>query len=295
MKSNDLLKYDVSVVIPTIGEPTLSNVIIALNKGTLIPAEIIIAIPKEKLAYVSNLEGGNVKILALNIKGQVKQRIEGFKFAQYEYVLQLDSDIIVETHTLHNLVDAIIEKGTMSAICPVYDNVSEDLFNKKLGKWKTWLKQIYNHLLDERSIIPPGTITKSGTQTWPPFVSDNNHFARSEWLPGGCILHFKQNLCLIDYYPFSGKAYGEDVIHSILLRKRGVKLFISRRAKIKNEGAYDEQFNSWSELIIYLGKLHKIKLYIVKLINGSIVRMRIWNLFFDVKQLFKFLIGKSRV
>jgi GT2 family glycosyltransferase len=289
VNSNESFNQNVSVVIPTIGEPTLADVIIALNIGTLIPKEIIIAIPQEKVAAVRNFEGGNVKILALNLKGQVKQRIEGFKIAKYDYVLQLDSDIIVKRDTVQNLVLALDEQGLASAICPVYDNGYEDPLIRKQVKLAKVFKKMLNLLLDGRFIIPPGTITKAGIQEWPPFASDNNKYAKSEWLPGGCVMHSKQNLYLNDYYPFTGKAYGEDVIHSILLRNKGVSLYICRNAVIKNDGAYDEVFNTFGKLYKYLKKTYLYKSLIVKLINGSFIRLFLWMLFFSASQSVRYL------
>ena len=46
-----------------------------------------------------------------------------------------------------------------------------------------------------------------------------------DWQPGGCILHKRENLILDGYFPFSGKAYSEDLMHSFLLRSAGVRLF----------------------------------------------------------------------
>ena len=47
-----------------------------------------------------------------------------------------------------------------------------------------------------------------------------------DWQSGGCVLHKKKNLILDDYYPFSGKAFSEDLIHSYLLKKEGLKKLI---------------------------------------------------------------------
>jgi hypothetical protein len=149
---------------------------------------------------------------------------------------------------------------------------------------KTFFRKLWNLLLDGRFNIPPGTITKAGVQLWPPFVSDQNTFAESEWLPGGCVMHLKQNLHLTDYYPFIGKAYGEDVIHSILLRKKGLSLYICRNATIKNEGAYEEVFNSYRKLYDYLVKTYRYKSFILRLINGSSLRLFFWMLFFSATQ-----------
>ena len=54
----------------------------------------------------------------------------------------------------------------------------------------------------------------------------------TDWLPGGCILHLKNNLVMFDYYPFKGKAFCEDLIHSHFLKKKN-KLFITKKAICK--------------------------------------------------------------
>ena len=43
-------------------------------------------------------------------------------------------------------------------------------------------------------------------------------------------MHLKKNLILNDYFKFEGKAYCEDLYHSLLLKKNGVKLFIDSSA-----------------------------------------------------------------
>jgi hypothetical protein len=44
------------------------------------------------------------------------------------------------------------------------------------------------------------------------------------WLPGGCVLHRRVNLVLSDYYPFRGKAFAEDLFHSVELTRKGIRL-----------------------------------------------------------------------
>jgi len=43
-----------------------------------------------------------------------------------------------------------------------------------------------------------------------------------EWLAGGCVM--RKNLVLEDFYPFAGKAFYEDMIHSWHLTRRGIAL-----------------------------------------------------------------------
>lgn len=281
--------YRVSVVIPTIGEGILEKAIVALNNGSLPPNEIIICIPREYLNRISNIKWGNIKILALDIKGQVKQRIEGFKIAQNNYVLQLDSDILVQSDTLQNLVKAINEKGLKSAICPNYSLAND---TSKLNIF-SFFKYIQNLLMDGRLIIPKGIITKAGIQMPPPFNLKDT-YSISEWVPGGCVMHYKNNLELIDYYPFAGKAYGEDVIHSIMLRKKGISLYVYREAVVLNEGMFEEIFKSYSELHYYIKRIFNYKLLILKLTRGNKIRFFFWMLIFYIKTHIKHLITSKR-
>ena len=73
-----------------------------------------------------------------------------------------------------------------------------------------------------------------------------------DWLPGGCILHRRENLIVKNYYPFSGKAYAEDLFHSLLLKEKGVILVRSGKA------ICDLDFTSSS----YQGIVKQIELYI---------------------------------
>ena len=46
-------------------------------------------------------------------------------------------------------------------------------------------------------------------------------------------MHRKENLITYDFYPYKGKAYSEDIIHSIIMRKKRIKLIRSGRATCK--------------------------------------------------------------
>ena len=45
-------------------------------------------------------------------------------------------------------------------------------------------------------------------------------------------MHHRKNLILNNYFSYSGKAYCEDLFHSIELKKRGIKLYILPSAKV---------------------------------------------------------------
>ena len=47
-------------------------------------------------------------------------------------------------------------------------------------------------------------------------------------IPGACVVHSTKNLQINWEYPKEGKAYAEDIMHSQLLKKKKIKLFVER-------------------------------------------------------------------
>ena len=87
-----------------------------------------------------------------------------------------------------------------------------------------------------------------------------------QWIPGGCLMHYRNNLYLEDYYPFKGKAYYEDLIHSSILIKRNVKLFIIKDAICKTDfPIFPKQFK---EFLKYIRSYN----YTSKIYNVSLIR-----------------------
>jgi len=85
-------------------------------------------------------------------------------------------------------------------------------------------------------------------------------------------LHRKENLILEDYFPFEGKAYAEDVIHSFLLRKQGVKLYVCKGAIAYTD--VGDGIESWAEFF----KQYKAVKYASALFKGNLTRLRIFYL-----------------
>ena len=107
----------VSVVIPSLGEKQLENTLIHLNNGTIIPDEILICIPKSYAPKFDCHKFHNLKFVFTEKMGQVKQRIEGFKLAKNKYILQMDSDLVLEKNCLHlPLISFLILLNLLSCI-----------------------------------------------------------------------------------------------------------------------------------------------------------------------------------
>ena len=81
------------------------------------------------------------------------------------------------------------------------------------GTYSVKLESLYGAILPSGAALPyPTSYKLNPSQT-------------SEWLPGGCLLMLTSKLATDFKYPFSGKAYCEDLFHSHQLIKNGMKLY----------------------------------------------------------------------
>lgn len=265
---------NISVVIPSLGGRILIDTIKHLNNGSLFPEEIIIAIPEEFRSNYVTIRAKNVKFLFTKQKGQVYQRCEGFKIVKYKYVLQLDDDVFVDKNCLKNLVNNI-KKNTSIAPVMCYKNSKKSVFyysNKWYINFIHWF--IHGCKFGPKKM---GTVSKSVLAFGHDNIIYKNPVVSSEWLAGGCILHNKENLILTNYFPFTGKAYGEDLIHSFLLKQNNVSLLLD-----KNAICYIDEFDS---SLYNLEMDYNSKKYYNKLNKLNNFRLYLW--FFYKKYFFK--------
>ena len=75
-----------------------------------------------------------------------------------------------------------------------------------------------------------------------------------------------------NYFPLPGKAFAEDIIHSLLRSSRNINHFIAIPAIIKT--GVDEDNQSWESLKIEL----KARLHVVKILHANRFRLVIWGL-----------------
>jgi hypothetical protein len=257
-----------TVVIATLGNINLIETINQINNGILKPEEILICIPKD---YVNNIKNisciNNVKIVPTNVKGQVLQRIEGFKLVKTDYTIQLDDDIHVDENCFNILIEKLNYFGLYSAVSPTLffkqsrkSCYSNNYFNSKL------MRLLYSNNADVN-----GKISKTGAVFGIDLTLLNDEHIETEWLPGGCVAHHTKNLILDKFYPFDGKAYYEDVYHSILLRKKTIKLFIC-----KNANCFIDDYENFSTNIFksYFHE-YKFKSHVLDMLNKTKIFLKI--------------------
>jgi cellulose synthase/poly-beta-1,6-N-acetylglucosamine synthase-like glycosyltransferase len=259
---------NLTIVIPTVGENSLLEVIKNLNSNISIPKKILVVIYKKNLIKIDKKikNYDNVEIATTNSPGQVHQRVEGFKLAKTDFVMQLDADCFVDNQSIIEMIN-FLKSHDKASVGPCFLDIKNNLPIHKLideFKIKRTLKNLVLGFPNDNQIM--GKISKSGTNFGVDFNFLKEDIIQVEWIPGGCSMHYKKYLCLKNYFPFKGKAFYEDLIHSKILIQNNIKLFIIKKAICKTDFPIFPK--KLKEFIMYLKSYN----YSCKIYNVSIVR-----------------------
>jgi GT2 family glycosyltransferase len=218
-------KYQVSVVIPTLGGETLKGTIEQLNRSTLVPKEILVCIPQTHAHKVVDLVIPNVNIIETSFGGQVAQRAYGFTLVKYPFVLQVDDDLEVSETCLSELVTFVGSKQNIAVAPSLLGHITGKLspYMSKPNRYSSWMYKSLFWIINGEKGYQAGRISKAGVNMG--FSSEATEPYEVDWLPGGCALHLRENLITYNYYPYKGKAFAEDLFQSAILRKNGIKLY----------------------------------------------------------------------
>jgi len=264
----------ISVVIPSLGGD-LCQMLDTLYLSGIQPNEVIICLPNDSHTFENIDHYENLKVVYAERYGQVYQRAVGFKASKGDYVLQLDDDILLDKDCLGRLLTTLEQLPKKSSVSPcLFDIDGSPMYREK----KSGVLSIYYWLINGNLGYKPGGISQAGTNFGVNPTETTEELIQVDWQPGGCVLHRKENLVLIDYYPNKGKAYCEDLIHSFLLRKSGVSLFTDINAK-----CYTPLNPRLS--LHGLSADYSARRYFVKLANLSIVRMWLHYVVYVIRSL----------
>ena len=259
---------NLTIVIPTVGEKSLLEVIKNLNSNISIPKKILVVIYKRNLIKIDKKikNYDNVEIATTNSPGQVHQRVEGFKLAKTDFVMQLDADCFIDNHSIIEMMD-FLKSHDKASVGPCFLDIKNNLpIHKFIDEFK--IKRILKNFVlgfpNDNKIM--GKVSKSGTNFGVDFNFLKEDIIQVDWIPGGCSMHYKKNLCLKNYFPFEGKAFYEDLIHSKLLIQKNIKLFIIKKAICKTDFPIFQK--KFKEFIMYLKSYN----YSSKIYNVSIFR-----------------------
>lgn len=220
--------YKISIIIATIGNDSIFDILNELVLSDLRNDFIcIISLPpnshdfSDKLSeYILNLDFSlNYKILISPAKGQVAQRAYAIEKTDSKFIIQLDDDLQIKSRVIASLIRNIESLGPGNVIgpiiCPFNSFNSFGLIKRSIYKY------VYGYSVCNSN---KGGILKFGISIYP--SSFNAELNLVEWLPGGCVCYHRSDALIYNYYPFSGKAYYEDVIASILRNNMGIRHFI---------------------------------------------------------------------
>ncbi len=229
----------ISVVIPTLGGPTLDATLDQLNSGEERPAEILVCVPLDEWGSRPVWRDSNIRVLTLPFRGQVRQRAAGFIAASQPYVMQLDDDLLLQDGGLRSLLETLEELGPSAAVAPAFvrpDGRGHARYPKGV---RGFLLSLATTLLHGApwGVRRMGAVGRSGQSFGVDPDNMSGPVLEVEWLQGGCILHRKENVVTQDFFPFAGKAYSEDLLHSQLLREHGIRLWTTREARCVLETA----------------------------------------------------------
>jgi len=273
--------YSLSVVIATLGGDTLRGTIEQLNRGTLVPAEILVCIPEEDAVRVKGLSFPNLRVIKTNCRGQVAQRAFGFQHVQEPMVLQLDDDILLQEEALQELATALRRIGHGNVLAPVYsDSVTNRCIHELSDGLLGWLKSLYAYVVCGApwGVKRMGVVTAIGVN----YGIDSSHCDgkpfETQWIPGGCVLCFREDLIKDNYFPFTGKAYCEDLIHSFLRTEKGMRLWVIPGASCFIDASSFEIRRSLNQAEIAARR------HFVKLRGGAEWRFAIYNIFSTLKK-----------
>ena len=267
------INTSLSVVIATLGGDCLQQTIQSLISGSVVPDEILICIPDTHAHNAISLSSDIVKVIATEVKGQVKQRAYGFTKVNYPLVLQLDDDILLEKDTLKDMVTHLSNLGKGNVLAPVYYGQNSGLCIHSLQNGFT--KNLFDYFICAApwGVNKMGVVSKIGLNYGVDDKYCNETLKTCEWVPGGCVLSFREDLVLQDFFPFTGKAYCEDIYHSFYRKQAGTKLWIVPSIKVFIEEPEPEFSPAAVEKVI------AIRRTFLKLIKGPQWRLTIYEIF----------------
>ena len=279
-------KRNITVVIPSLGSSVLLKTIFFLNQGIIKPDKILICLPKGSFPKIGQIKKfRNVKIIQCPEKGQVKQKIYGFKQVVTKYTLQMDDDILVSKTCLKEFLRAANSKSKKNAFGGYLKST-----NNNLTKYvnPSLFNQILNLLLHGTRYIKMRSVLNTGIPT---NLFDQKIFflVKTEWINGILFTH-SINLLNYDYYNIEGKAYNEDVIHSGILRKKNITLWVNNKA-ICSEQRQNLIYQNEKYNIQYWINIYKTRSKIIQFYKGSKLRMT----FLIFLEIGKLLLIKNRL
>lgn len=259
----------VSVVIASLGGQILEETLANLLTSSKSIEEIIVVLPPHT-KFSTSLD--RVVTYNCETKGQVVQRAFGLNRARGEFIVQMDDDIDLDDGTIESLVQFAVSIDKPVAVAPLLcSKTSREPIITSPGRFKSYFRRLFHFILGAPLFqSSSGFLSKSGQGYYLTHDYLEYSVVPVDWLPGGVIGCFKEHLVLHDYFPFTGRAYSEDLIHSYIWTQLGTSLYVLTSAR-----AYVELTSSDLSFKDIIGEF-RVKRYLVKMMRGSQFRLCLW-------------------
>ena len=205
------------------GKNILTNLFKSIIKGSVFPKEIIIVSTDSNdinilKKYKNEL---NIRHYVSDIKNQVQQRSMGFQKVKYDFILQLDDDVILKENTIKILYENISKKFSKRLIAAtIYNNDSYPADIRWTSNYNKYaLFRLVVFILNNFKKVYPNTILCSGR----PIPEFSNEIKNNEWL-NSCLCFHKSALKDYEVFNLKGKSFYEDIFTTHNFYKKGYKL-----------------------------------------------------------------------
>lgn len=227
MCSSSASPVDLTIVITTLGGHELPKTLECIRRSSVSVSSILLCIPVHLSHLVEAFADSTVSIVTTVAQGQVLQRIAGFNLVSTSLVLQIDDDIIFTTDVIKKTYDAALSFGPGFAIGGCIDRNDDFIYKTSITSNKLkFFRRLFLYLLARAPMEDSKRIGKFSNKTWcqlvPPGYNKSAHIP-VDLLPGGFCMSWTSELVLYNYYPFPGKAYKEDLLHSLERTKKGIQ------------------------------------------------------------------------
>lgn len=217
----------ITVVCASIGRPSLLTLIPSLHSASCISKILLILPPGIHInPSITSLETYYPKLLLLRShqKGQVFQRVFGFRLVDTSSVLVVDDDINVSPSTIESLFRLHSTLGFDVALAPRILLETSKYHSIQHSRKGLLILHLAHHL---HSLLTFSFESRLLSLSYFPSPPSTNlkYLLPRQWLPGGVILIPTKHLPLESYYIWDGKAYGEDLFLSRHLTKTGCTLY----------------------------------------------------------------------
>ena len=239
---------DLTVVITTLGDDSLTDTLACVKRSTVLPRHIFLCVPRQFAHLVIRHEDDITSIVPTSEMGQVQQRLSGFKNVKTEMVLQLDDDIYFEADSIEKIYLTSLKLGSGFVVGGTIDR--RDAFVRESWGNIDFLVKLRRKCLNVLADAPTGDSCRAGRYskfTWFKLVEPNPTFEGyvfSDIVPGGFCMSWVSDLVLENYYPLNGKAYKEDLVNSCERTKRGIRHVIVPSVVICSEENTSFSFSS---------------------------------------------------